>query len=314
MVPDQPNALALRGLALGRLGQGDEAIERLRRAVHLKPALPDAWRALGDHYTALEMREAADGAYAQSIRHSTHDPKLMGAALALAENRIPEAEGALREHLKRHPTDVAAIRMLAEVAARHRALSSMRKTCCHVASNSLRDSAAARHNYAMVLHRQNKPEAALAQVERLLARRPAQSRLSQSQGRDPWAHRRVRGVHRALPERARGLSEPGQGVDEPGARAQDRRQQRRKHRRLSQDASSARRNSARRTGASRTSRRFRFIAGADAGHARAARGHRAVRRRPLSFRVLAGQGARRRGRVRRVVRALPSRATACAGR
>jgi Flp pilus assembly protein TadD len=117
-VPDQPNALALRGLALGRLGQGDEAIELLRRAVHLKPALPEAWRALGDHYTALEMREAADGAYAQSIRHSTHDPRLMGAALALAENRIPEAEGALREHLKRHPTDVAAIRMLAEVAAR----------------------------------------------------------------------------------------------------------------------------------------------------------------------------------------------------
>ena len=38
--------------------------------------------------------------------------------LALCENRIPEAEGVLREHLKRHPTDVAAIRMLAEVAAR----------------------------------------------------------------------------------------------------------------------------------------------------------------------------------------------------
>ena len=44
--------------------------------------------------------------------------RLMDAALALCENRIPEAEGALREHLKRHPTDVAAIRMLAEVAAR----------------------------------------------------------------------------------------------------------------------------------------------------------------------------------------------------
>ncbi len=46
VVPDQPDALALKGLALGRLGQGDEAIEALRRAVHFKPALPDAWRAL----------------------------------------------------------------------------------------------------------------------------------------------------------------------------------------------------------------------------------------------------------------------------
>jgi tetratricopeptide (TPR) repeat protein len=170
-VPDQPNALALRGFALGRLKQGDEAIELLRRAVHLKPALPDAWRALGDHYTALEMREAADGAYAQSIRYSTHDPKLMGAALALAENRIPEAEGALREHLKRHPTDVAAIRMLAEVAARlgrYADAENLLARCLDLAPGF----SAARHNYAMVLHRQNKPQAALAQVERLLSEQP----------------------------------------------------------------------------------------------------------------------------------------------
>ncbi len=171
VLPDQPNALALQGLALGRLGQGDEAIEALRRAVHLKPALPDAWRALGDHYIALEMREAADAAYAQSIRHSTHDAKLMGAALALAENRIPEAEGALREHLKRHPTDVAAIRMLAEVAARlgrYVDAENLLARCLELAPGF----GAARHNYAMVLHRQNKPEAALAQVEKLLVDDP----------------------------------------------------------------------------------------------------------------------------------------------
>ena len=43
-----------------RLGRGEEAIAALKKAVHLMPALPDAWRALGDHYTALELREAAD--------------------------------------------------------------------------------------------------------------------------------------------------------------------------------------------------------------------------------------------------------------
>jgi tetratricopeptide (TPR) repeat protein len=171
VVADQPNALALRGLALGRLGQGDAAIDALRRAVHLKASLPEAWRALGDHYTALEMREAADGAYAQSIRHSTRDPRLMGAALALVENRIPEAEAALREHLKRNPTDVAAIRMLAEVAARigrYLDAENLLSRCLELAPGF----AAARHNYAMVLHRQNKPEAALTQVELLLAQEP----------------------------------------------------------------------------------------------------------------------------------------------
>ncbi|HUQ11762.1 MAG TPA: sulfotransferase [Steroidobacteraceae bacterium] len=170
-VPDQPNALALQGLAFGRMGRGEDAIASLRRAVALKPALPDAWRALGDHYTALEMREAADGAYAESIRHSTRDPRLMGAALALVENRIPDAEATLREFLKRQPTDVAAIRMLAEVAARigrYADAETLLSRCLELAPGF----SAARHNYALVLHRQNRPEAALAQVEMLLAEEP----------------------------------------------------------------------------------------------------------------------------------------------
>jgi tetratricopeptide (TPR) repeat protein len=171
VIPDQPNALALSGLALGKLGQGDAAIEALRRAVHLKPDLPDAWRALGDHYSALEMRDAADAAFAQHIRYSTRDPKLMSAALALAENRIPEAEHELREHLKRHPTDVAAIRMLAEVAARIGRVGDaeiLLSRCVQLAPGFT----AARQNYAMILHRQNKPAQAMEEVGRLLAEEP----------------------------------------------------------------------------------------------------------------------------------------------
>jgi tetratricopeptide (TPR) repeat protein len=171
VIPDQPLALTLSGLALGRLGQGDAAIASLRRAVALKPDQPDAWRALGDHYTALEMRPAADEAYAQSIRFSTLDPRLMGAAHALVENRIPEAEAALREHLRRHPTDVAAIRMLAEVAARlgrYGDAETLLARCLELAPGFL----GARHNYATVLHRQGKSEPALAEVERLLSEEP----------------------------------------------------------------------------------------------------------------------------------------------
>lgn len=170
--PDEPRALAISGLALGRLGKGDESIAALRRAVSLRPAQPDAWRALGDHYSALEMREAADEAYAQGVRYSVHDPRLMGAALALAENRIPEAEAPLREHLKRHPTDVAAIRMLAEVAARIGRINdseTLLARCLELAPGF----SAARQNYAMVLHRQNKPAQALAEVERLLEAEPS---------------------------------------------------------------------------------------------------------------------------------------------
>src|SRR4051812_13535451 len=170
--PDLPEALTLSGLALGARGMGEEAIAALRRAVHLKPDQPEAWRALGDHYSALEMREAADEAFAQHLRWSVKDPRLMSAALALVENRIPEAEQQLRDHLKRHPTDVVAIRMLAEVAARlgrgHDAETLLAR-CLELAPGFR----IARQNYAMVLHRQNKWGESLREVERLLQDEPA---------------------------------------------------------------------------------------------------------------------------------------------
>jgi len=170
--PDQPEALALSGLALGALGKGEEAIAALRRAVSFRPDLPDAWRALGDHYSALEMREAADEAFAQHLRYSTRDPKLMSAALALAENRIQDAEAQLREHLKRYPTDVLAIRMLAEVAARigrtHDAETLLAR-CVQLAPGFRM----ARQNYAMVLHRQNKWAAALTEIDHLMQDEPS---------------------------------------------------------------------------------------------------------------------------------------------
>ncbi|MCE5233919.1 MAG: sulfotransferase [Mizugakiibacter sp.] len=160
------------GLALGLSGRGQEAIDALRRAVALKPDLPQAWRALGDHLMAAGEHADADAAYANHVRHSTRDPRLLAAATALVENRIPEAEALLREHLKQAPTDVAAIRMLAEVAARlgrnEDALNLLAR-CLELAPSFH----AARLNYALVLHRNNQPEQSLAEVERLLAVDPA---------------------------------------------------------------------------------------------------------------------------------------------
>ena len=159
------------GEALQRSGRGQEAVVALRRAVALKPDLPQAWRALGDHLMAAGEQDAADAAYAQHVRYSTHDPRLMDAAVALAENRIPEAEARLREHLKQAPTDVAAIRMFAEVAARvgrnEDALNLLAR-CLELAPGFH----AARQNYALVLHRSNRPAQALLEIDRLLATDP----------------------------------------------------------------------------------------------------------------------------------------------
>ncbi|MGB7739338.1 MAG: sulfotransferase [Steroidobacteraceae bacterium] len=159
------------GLALGDAGRGDEAVAALRAAVRLQPTMADAWRALGDHLYAMGDAEGADQAYANHIRNSTRDPRLMEPALALAEGRIAVAEPLLRNHLKQFPTDVAAIRMLAEIASRIGRYADAEKllTRCLELAPGFK---AARHNYAVVLHRDNKPVEALAQIDQLLAAEP----------------------------------------------------------------------------------------------------------------------------------------------
>jgi tetratricopeptide (TPR) repeat protein len=108
------------GISLRLAGQGDAALAALRRAVTVGPRLAPAWLALGDLYSSIDDRKNADVAYAQHIKCSVRDPTLLAAGAALYENRLPEAEAALRSHLKQSPRDVAALRMLAEVAGRLR--------------------------------------------------------------------------------------------------------------------------------------------------------------------------------------------------
>jgi tetratricopeptide (TPR) repeat protein len=96
----------------------------------------------------------------------------MAAARALCEDRLPEAERLIKTHLKTAPTDVAAIRMLAELATRigrYRDAEALLEHCLELAPGFT----GARHNLAIVLHRQNKAEAALTHIERLLAEDPA---------------------------------------------------------------------------------------------------------------------------------------------
>jgi tetratricopeptide (TPR) repeat protein len=159
------------GRALGNAKRGDEAVAALRRAVELKPEMTEAWLALGDHLTAIGDTEGADAAYGQHIKTSTRDPNLMKAGAALCENRIAVAETLLREHLKSHPTDVTAIRMLAEVAARlgrNADAETLLARCLELAPSF----AAARYNYATVLHRQHKVTQALQEISDLLASEP----------------------------------------------------------------------------------------------------------------------------------------------
>jgi predicted Zn-dependent protease len=158
-------------LALNGLDRNAAAITALQRSVTLKPDMVDAWRALGDELMIAGDAAGADSAYAQSIKASTKDPRLLTAATALCENKIPQAEALLRAHLKKYPTDVAALRMLAEVAARLRRYADAERLlarCLELAPSFT----AARHQHAIILHRQNQPAAALRAVNGLLEKEP----------------------------------------------------------------------------------------------------------------------------------------------
>jgi tetratricopeptide (TPR) repeat protein len=101
------------------------------------------------------------------LEAAKHHPQLMQAALALGDNDLPTAEQLLRDFLKKKPTDVAAIRMLGELATRlgrYADAGHLLSRCLELAP----DFTLARYNLALVLHRQNESGAALQQLEVLL--------------------------------------------------------------------------------------------------------------------------------------------------
>jgi tetratricopeptide (TPR) repeat protein len=159
------------GIARGEAGHGREAVAALRRALELQPGSADGWRLLADTLDAEGDISGADQARAHYLKAATQDPRLVEAATALVDNNLPLAEARLRAHIGAHPTDVAALRMLAEVAGRLRRYQDAQELlerCLELAPSF----DAARHNYAIVLNRQAKQKEALPQVERLLAKDP----------------------------------------------------------------------------------------------------------------------------------------------
>jgi tetratricopeptide (TPR) repeat protein len=121
-----------------------------------------------DHDVETDPEAAAAQA---RIVGSIGNPRLMEAASALLDNDLAAAERLLRAHLKADPFDVAAIRMMAELAGRlgrYRDAENLLRRALELAPAF----GAARANLATVLHRQNRPAEALAELDTLLAREP----------------------------------------------------------------------------------------------------------------------------------------------
>jgi tetratricopeptide (TPR) repeat protein len=98
-------------------------------------------------------------------------PRLIEAALALHDNRLDVSERLLKAYLKDDPFDVAAIRMLAELAARigrWRDAENLLRRAIEIAP----EFTAARANLALVLGRMGRPAEALDLLDEIFAAEP----------------------------------------------------------------------------------------------------------------------------------------------
>ncbi|HTU11854.1 MAG TPA: sulfotransferase [Allosphingosinicella sp.] len=164
-----PTGTIADGLRLaGRLLRDNPALaaEQAREVLKASAGNADAYRLLGAALRRTGDNEAADSAELEAIRVSVHDPVLMQAATALLDNDLPTVETILRQRLHDKPTDVAAIRMMAELAARIGRLQDAE----HLLRRALELApgfAPARSNLATVLYKQNRPAEAIAALEPL---------------------------------------------------------------------------------------------------------------------------------------------------
>ncbi|HEX8526100.1 sulfotransferase [Allosphingosinicella sp.] len=142
------------------------AAEQAREILAVEPGNADAFRLLGAALRRTGDDEGAERAELDAISASIHDPRLIRAAEALVANDLAVAERILRPHLKEKPTDVAAIRMMAELAARLGRLQDSEKLLRR-ALDLAPAFAAARANLATVLYRQNRSAEAIAELDRL---------------------------------------------------------------------------------------------------------------------------------------------------
>jgi tetratricopeptide (TPR) repeat protein len=169
--PAHPQAQLILARALVARGAREEACGILTALTALDRGHPHAWRELGDLCRVMGDRKRADAAYARHIEAAANEPQLLGAGHELRANRLAIVERSLREFLKRHPTDIAAIRMLAEAGSRlgrYEDAETLLARCLEIAPRFCE----ARQNYATVLYRQNKSEEAIIQCDLLLAEDP----------------------------------------------------------------------------------------------------------------------------------------------
>ncbi|MFC3051933.1 tetratricopeptide repeat-containing sulfotransferase family protein [Kordiimonas pumila] len=103
------------GLCLSAAGRGKEAIQAFQKTVAITPEYAEAWRALAEQLSLYGDTTGANTAMTRYLQTLSKHPELAEATNLFQQGNIPEAEHLARNILKKHPTDVVAMRLLADI-------------------------------------------------------------------------------------------------------------------------------------------------------------------------------------------------------
>lgn len=160
------------GLLLKEAGQAGEALEVLQGALERQPNLAGAWRELSRLFAVQGDWRECDRAYARYAKLVAVDPLLQESGQAIAQRRFVHAEVLLQQYLAKSPTDVEALRQLAQVFNEredHPEAERLLGECLRLEPGFSR----ARFDLANILQQQQKPAPALPLLDRLLELDPA---------------------------------------------------------------------------------------------------------------------------------------------
>jgi tetratricopeptide (TPR) repeat protein len=167
LAPDVAQGRYERGLARYSLGYLLEAAKDLHQAVEIDPSLAVAWRALTEVLLAQGDEDGAAKAHARAGLTRGVDPALRQATELFSTGRVGVAEGICREYLRSNPTDVNAMRLLADIGYKLGIMEEavqLYQRCLELAP----DYHIARHKYALALSKQDKFDASMEEVKRLI--------------------------------------------------------------------------------------------------------------------------------------------------
>ena len=160
-----------RGHCRVTLRDAPRAIEAFRRAVDMNQALTDSWQSLHQLYRMTGDRQNAATAAAHLAALQTLPPPIVQAGSLFSDGELTSAENLLRDYLRQHGDQVEALRLLARIGIQRDALADAERLLESVLTLAP-DYAAARADYAGVLHRRQKYLQARQETDTLLRFEP----------------------------------------------------------------------------------------------------------------------------------------------